>query len=132
VRSRFDAKLIRMKMSAREIIAHRHQLSISIIISDQTPVPGDVVCKTTFLNQPTAVFTGIEKLAKTCDYPVIFCDIKVVKRGHYTCEFVPLVEHPKSTAENEITELHVRHLEKMIKAEPQYWIWSHKRWKYQF
>ena len=132
VRSRFNAKLIRMKTSFRDILSYRKEPTVSIIVSDQTPVPGDSVCFTTFLNQHTAVFQGIEKLAKAYNYPVLFCDVKVVKRGYYTCEFVPLTDEPKATAENEITEKHVKYLEKMIYAQPQYWIWSHKRWKYRF
>lgn len=130
VRSRFNAKMIPMKTSFREILSYRKEPTISILISDQTPVRSDAHCFTTFLNQPTAVFLGIEKLAKSYNYPVVFCDVKVVKRGHYTCEFVPLIEEPKLTAEHEITQAHVKYLEKMIQKEPQYWIWSHKRWKF--
>ena len=130
VRSRFNAKMVPMKTSFREILSYRKEPTISILISDQTPVQSDAHCFTTFLNQPTAVFLGIEKLAKSYNYPIVFCDVKVIKRGHYTCEFVPLVNEPKSTAEYEITEVHVRYLEKMIQKEPQYWIWSHKRWKF--
>ena len=129
VRSRFNAKLVPMKTSFKQILSYRKEPTVSIIVSDQTPVRSDSHMFTTFLNQPTAVFLGIEKLARAYDYPVVFCDVKVVKRGHYTCEFVPLVENPKLCAEHEITELHVKHLEKMILKEPQYWIWSHKRWK---
>lgn len=130
VRSRFNAKMVPMKTSFREILSHRKEPTISILISDQTPVQSDAHCFTTFLNQPTAVFLGIEKLAKSYNYPIVFCDVKVIKRGHYTCEFVPLVNEPKSTAEYEITQAHVKYLEKMIQKEPQYWIWSHKRWKF--
>ncbi len=130
VRSRFNAKMIPMKTSFREILSYRKEPTISILISDQTPVRSDAHFFTTFLNQPTAVFLGIEKLAKSYNYPVVFCDVKVVKRGHYTCEFVPLIEEPKLTAEHEITQAHVKYLEKMIQKEPQYWIWSHKRWKF--
>lgn len=130
VRSRFNAKMVPMKTSFREILSYRKEPTISILISDQTPVQSDAHCFTTFLNQPTAVFLGIEKLAKSYNYPIVFCDVKVIKRGHYTCEFVPLVDEPKSTADHEITEAHVRYLEKMIQKEPQYWIWSHKRWKF--
>ena len=130
VRSRFNAKMIPMKTSFREILSYRKEPTISILISDQTPVRSDAHCFATFLNQPTAVFLGIEKLAKSYNYPVVFCDVKVVKRGHYTCEFVPLIEEPKLSAEHEITQAHVKYLEKMIQKEPQYWIWSHKRWKF--
>ncbi|MEJ6981465.1 lysophospholipid acyltransferase family protein [Pedobacter sp. P351] len=129
VRSRFSAKLIPMKKSFREILSYRKEPTVSIIISDQTPVKSDSHIFTSFLNQPTAVFQGIEKLAKSYNYPVVFCDVKVVKRGHYSCEFIPLVNEPKATADREITEAHVKYLEQMIQKEPQYWIWSHKRWK---
>lgn len=129
-RSRFNAKMVPMKTSFREILSYRKEPTVSIIVSDQTPVQRDAYYFTSFLNQPTAVFSGIEKLARSYNYPVVFCDVKVVKRGHYTCEFVPLVEVPKDTAEHEITEIHVQYLEKMIRKEPQYWIWSHKRWKF--
>lgn len=129
-RSRFNAKMVPMKTSFREILSYRKEPTVSIIVSDQTPVQSDAHYFTTFLNQPTAVFSGIEKLAKSYNYPVVFCDVKVVKRGHYTCEFIPLIEVPKDTAEQEITETHVKYLEKMIRKEPQYWIWSHKRWKF--
>ena len=30
---------------------------------------------------------------------------------------------------NEITEAHTKLLEKEIISKPQYWLWSHKRWK---
>ncbi|MGV3509118.1 MAG: lysophospholipid acyltransferase family protein [Sphingobacteriaceae bacterium] len=132
VRSRFNAKLIPMKTSFREILAYRKEPTLSILVSDQTPVKGvDGHYFTRFLNQPTAVFTGIERLAKSYNYPVVFCDIKVLRRGYYSCEFIPLIEDPKSCGEHEISEAHVRHLEIMIEKEPQYWIWSHKRWKFQ-
>ena len=40
-----------------------------------------------------------------------------------------LVEHPKQTADGEITEMFARRLEKTICDNPPYWFWSHKRWK---
>jgi KDO2-lipid IV(A) lauroyltransferase len=70
-------------------------------------------------------------MATAYNYPVVFCDVKVISRGYYTVEFVPLINNPKECKEYEITEAHVKYLEKMIRKEPQYWIWSHKRWKVQ-
>jgi len=61
---------------------------------------------------------------------VIFADFRRVKRGHYECTFVPLVENPKQTAEHEITKAHVAYLNNAINAEPPYWLWSHRRWKF--
>jgi KDO2-lipid IV(A) lauroyltransferase len=48
----------------------------------------------------------------------------------YQCTFVPLIEEPKQATEYEITVAHVQYLEKVIKEEPPYWLWSHRRWKF--
>ena len=40
-----------------------------------------------------------------------------------------LDENPANSIKGEITELHTRYLEKVINENPQYWLWSHKRWK---
>ncbi|HET6990868.1 MAG TPA: lipid A biosynthesis acyltransferase, partial [Bacteroidia bacterium] len=37
---------------------------------------------------------------------------------------------PGETAYGEITEKVTRLLEKDIIAQPEYWLWSHKRWKH--
>jgi len=72
---------------------------------------------------------GIEKLAQIADCVIIFYKIDLIKRGYYTYTFVPLVENPKQTKPHEITEIHTRFLESIIKAKPEYWLWSHRRWK---
>jgi KDO2-lipid IV(A) lauroyltransferase len=58
-------------------------------------------------------------------------NIRKVKRGYYEVEFIPLFDNPKETREHEITQKHVEVLEKIIRAEPAYWLWSHRRWKHQ-
>jgi len=37
--------------------------------------------------------------------------------------------NPVSTKVGEITENHTRWLEKQIEAAPEFWLWTHKRWK---
>jgi KDO2-lipid IV(A) lauroyltransferase len=130
VRSRYGAIMVAMKQTLRAMIAFKKELTFSVLVSDQTPVRHEINYITTFLNQPTPVFLGIEKLAKMIDAVVIFYKIDRVKRGYYTYTLVPLIEQPKQTAEHEITEAHVRYLEQLIKDKPQYWLWSHRRWKY--
>ena len=38
-------------------------------------------------------------------------------------------DEPKAMKWGEITEQHAKMLEKEIVAAPEFWIWSHKRWK---
>ena len=128
-RSRFGATMISMRQTLRKMIEFKNELTITVLASDQTPTREDAKYFTTFLNQQTAVFLGVEKLTKVVDCVVIFYRIDVVKRGHYTYTFVPLVEDPKSTKPYEITEIHVKYLESLIKEKPEYWLWSHRRWK---
>ena len=81
------------------------------------------------MNQPSAFATGAERYAKLMNMGVVFAHLAKVKRGHYELTFEMISENPKETKEGEIMESYVRILEKQIKAAPQYWLWSHKRWK---
>jgi KDO2-lipid IV(A) lauroyltransferase len=129
-RARFGSTLVAMKQTLRTVIALKNERTMIVLASDQTPVKHDINYFTTFLNQPTAVFLGIEKIAKMVDSVVLFYRIDVIKRGYYTYTLVPLIEHPKETAQYEITNAHVQYLDKQIKETPQYWLWSHRRWKF--
>jgi Kdo2-lipid IVA lauroyltransferase/acyltransferase len=97
--------------------------------SDQAP---SIVARahwTTFLHQDTAVAIGVEKYAIKYDLPVFFGGLKKIKRGHYSINLELLTEEPLKTNEGEISDMHVRALERLIQEKPQYWLWSHKRWK---
>lgn len=100
------------------------------MISDQTPSYKSIRHWMTFLNQDTPVLVGTEEIARKFNYPVVFMDIKCLKRGYYSCEIKLLEPNPHETTENEITEKYMKMLEAKIKAEPAFWLWSHKRWKY--
>lgn len=128
-RSRFGATMISMRQTLRKMIEYKNELTFTVLASDQTPTLQDAKHFTTFLNQPTAVFLGIEKLTKVVDCVVVFYRIDLIKRGHYTYTFVPLVENPAETKPFEITEIHVKYLETLIREKPDYWLWSHRRWK---
>ena len=75
--------------------------------------------------------TGPERIARKLDLPVVFLDVRKLERLHYTLRLELITEHPRETAENEITEEYARRLERMIQRDPAYWLWTHKRWKYQ-
>ena len=128
-RSRFGATMVSMRQTLRKMIEFKNELTFTVLASDQTPAKSEATHFINFLNQPTAVFLGVEKLSKMINCVVIFYKIELVKRGHYTYTFVPLVEDPKSTGTYEITKAHVNYLEELIREKPEYWLWSHRRWK---
>jgi KDO2-lipid IV(A) lauroyltransferase len=116
----------------REIINYRKNNinTLSVFLSDQIPAKGDIKYWTNFLNQDTAVFTGAGKIASKYDMAIVFFHIQKVKRGHYNLDVELLHEHTAGLTENLITESHVRRLEEIIREKPEYWIWSHRRWKH--
>jgi len=116
----------------REIINYRKKdiNTLSVFISDQIPSKGDIKYWTTFLNQDTAVFTGAGKIASKYDMAIVFFHVQKVKRGYYNLNIELLFDHTEGLSEEVITEKHVRRLEEIIKEKPEYWIWSHRRWKH--
>jgi KDO2-lipid IV(A) lauroyltransferase len=130
MRSRFGATLVSMKNTMRKLVSYKNERTVTVLVGDQTPAKPEIQYFAQFLNQQTAVFLGVEKLAKITDSMVVFCDIRVLRRGYYQCTFVPMFEDPKATGNYEITNAHVQYLENVIRQQPQYWLWSHRRWKF--
>ena len=130
VRAKFGSVLIAMKQTLRKLIAYKDQPHILVLLGDQTPVRGETQYFTSFLNQPTAVFLGIEKIARSTNSPVFFFAINRVRRGYYEAEVTILSENPQETTPHEITMAHTRKLEQIINEKPEFWLWSHKRWKF--
>ena len=96
---------------------------------DQRPSRANRCYWTTFLNQDTGVAFGAEKYAREYDRPVIYGVIHKVKRGHYETEFRLITEGPTSEPHGAILEKGTRMLEDDIRQAPEFWLWSHKRWK---
>ena len=132
LRLKFTGKNIESKDLFRSMIRLKNEGELSCfgMISDQTPSAQATRHWMTFLNQDTPVIVGTETMAKKFDYPVLYFQCTRVKRGYYSCKFMPISLEPKLTDEFEITEKYIQLLEKTIQAAPEYWLWTHKRWKH--
>ncbi|MBN2213328.1 MAG: lysophospholipid acyltransferase family protein [Bacteroidales bacterium] len=132
IRNKFGVRLIQMKTAYREMLAaaKNHILTITLFLADQRPAKRSIHYWTTFLNQETPVLMGSEAIAKKLNHAVVFADIRKIRRGYYHVAFSLVCENPDQTEEFEITETHTRLLEKIIIGKPDYWLWSHKRWKH--
>lgn len=101
------------------------------LIADQKPSPRSGHVWTTFLHQDTAFLDGGEQLAKKFDYGVVYAHIISLKRGYYRVRFELITDNPSSMVENEITLSFARLLEANIQEQPERWLWTHNRWKWQ-
>lgn len=130
MRSRFGAVMVSMKQALRQIVSFKNQPFIATLLADQTPVQNATNYYLQFLNQPTAVFLGVEKTAKITDRPVVFYYINRIKRGYHEAIFKTITADPKPTVEYEITKIYNAEMERIIRQKPEFWLWSHKRWKF--
>ncbi|MDA7802963.1 lipid A biosynthesis acyltransferase [Crocinitomix sp.] len=101
-----------------------------IIVNDQSPSNLNSAHWNTFLNQETGWNNGPEKLARKYGYTVLFGHSRKVKRGYYEVEFTHISDNPNQLAPGEVTDIYASLLEDLIRKKPQFWLWSHKRWKH--
>ncbi|HKL02137.1 MAG TPA: lysophospholipid acyltransferase family protein [Cryomorphaceae bacterium] len=132
LRSKYGVNMMTNKESIRRLIteARSGEITMTYFLADQSPMRGEIKYWTSFLNRETGVYLGAEQVARKLDMAVVFMDIRKIKRGRYEVEFKLLSKNPRENPEYEITEMHVRALENRIKAEPSWWLWSHRRWKH--
>lgn len=131
-RQKFGGETVEKNDLLRKMIQLKSENKLAgfAMISDQSPTRKNIRHWVTFLNQETPVILGTEQLARKFDYPVIYIHINRVKRGYYKLEYYPVSLEPQKTAEYEITEKYMQILEQKIAERPEYWLWTHKRWRH--
>ncbi len=128
-RERFGMKMLSI-YDTRASFEEKKETPIAYIMAaDQSPSNTKKAYWLDFLNQDTACLHGPENYSRMLNMPVVYFNVKKVKRGYYTLEVINIESEPATTAESEITQRYMQTLEKSIKQQPQYWLWSHKRWK---
>lgn len=131
MRGRFHATNIEMQMALRHLVRYKQENKRFIIgfISDQSPNWNFINMWTDFLNHKSSFFIGAENIARLTDATVWYLDVKRLKRGYYHAEIIQMTDQPKSIPQYDITVDYARRLEQTILRTPQYWLWSHNRWK---
>ncbi|MBT4344716.1 MAG: lysophospholipid acyltransferase family protein [Flavobacteriales bacterium] len=128
-RSKFGMGLVSMKESKSSFIDDGIPKAV-IFGSDQNPSNPKKAYWLKFLNQDTGVLFGAEKYSKDNNWPVIYATINKIKRGFYEVVYSLVTNNPKDEPYGKITEDFTKLIENDIVNNPQYWLWSHKRWKH--
>ena len=128
-RSKYGMHLISMKQTKKSFEDGDEPKAI-VFGSDQNPANPKRAHWVQFLNQDTGVLFGVERYAKEYDWPVVFVSILKAKRGYYEVEYSLVTDNPNEEPHGKITEDFTKRLEQDIISQPQYWLWSHKRWKH--
>ncbi len=132
IRSRFDATLIDTKATTKMVTQNQQKgiLGIYGFISDQTPTKSKARFWDDFMGHRVPIHTGGEGLARSLDMNVLYMAVNKVKRGHYEATFIPLTDNIQALPEYEVSHRFIKEVEKQIYAQPEYYFWTHKRWKF--
>ena len=132
IRSKYNAELIETKNTIPLIAENQKKgiLSMYGLASDQSPKLNRAFHWDSFMGIEVPVHTGAEMLAKKYDLNVLFVKVKKLKRGFYEATFIPITDDPLSIPDFGITNIFLREVEKQIIEAPEYYFWTHKRWKH--
>lgn len=131
-RVRFGTEVVDQR-DVRQVVDfyHRHGVPcVLMMLSDQSPAHPERCYWTRFLNQETGFLYGAEYFARKYGYPVFYYVVRKVRRFHYEVELSPLCLDPLGVPQYTVVERYVRTLERQVEGQPEFWLWSHRRWKH--
>ncbi len=130
IRTRSGALLIsmkNMKAGLQEIYGRHYIIGV---IADQNPSDPDVALWVPFMHREAPFFRGPETMARRAQGAVVFAGLRKVKRGYYQFMLEKKWDDASVTAPGEITKAYVAFMEGQLHAQPENWLWSHRRWKH--
>ena len=131
LRGRFGGESIPMRATLRRIVQLKREQRPTMIgfISDQLPKWESMHFFVPFLHRETAVFTGAEQIGRQVGAAYFFGEMSRPRRGYYECTFRRMETPSTPVTDYDMTALFMQYVERMIRKAPQYWLWTHKRWK---
>ena len=101
-----------------------------LLLSDQSPQIHKTHYWREFMGVKVPIHTGAEMIAKKFNMAVVNYTVKKVKRGYFEVTFETITEHPNEFKNYEITDRYLGIVERNIIDQPEYYLWSHKRFKH--
>lgn len=120
------------KDSARHILRELKAGRTTGVLMDQNVRPSEGVF-VDFFGVPAATSTGVALLALRTGAPVLPGYLTPLRKGRYTIKFLEPVDMVRTgdTAEDlRVNTLRLNGvLERIVREQPEAWLWGHKRWK---
>ncbi|MFD0761940.1 lysophospholipid acyltransferase family protein [Lutibacter aestuarii] len=131
-RSRFGVNLVPTSKTISEIDSNEKNKIQSMygLLSDQSPQLKKTFYWNHFLGIKVPIHTGTEMLAKKYDMNVVLFETKKIKRGYYETTFSLITNNALKYPNYELTDVFLEKIEQLIRKQPQYYFWTHKRFKH--
>ena len=132
IRLKHGSKLISRYKAAKYINTQIQEKKLFLygMAADQSAQIRSITYWRNFLGIKVPVFTGSERIAKEHDIPVVFGKMMKIKRGYYKVVVEMLSEFPRKKKDFEITDMYIERVEKQIRENPEYYFWTHNRFKH--
>ncbi|WP_455169933.1 lysophospholipid acyltransferase family protein [Aegicerativicinus sediminis] len=132
IRAKYDSYLITTKEAVPTIslAKTKGEHIIGGFAADQSPKANKAYHWNSFMGINVPMYTGAEMLSKKFNLAVVFCGVKKIKRGYYSTHFQLITKEPSTLPNYQITDKFMELVENQIKEDPQYYLWTHKRWKH--
>lgn len=129
IRSRWSVNIIPMKKAPRTLLDKSNSPWVCGFIADQWPHNRNHQNFIEFLNHKTWFIYGPEEIGNKLGAEYFYLEMNRLKRGHYEIIFHKLVPEDNSLPFPH-TRIFWKEFEKTILRAPAFWLWSHKRWKF--
>ncbi|MDF0717385.1 lipid A biosynthesis acyltransferase [Muricauda sp. 334s03] len=132
IRGKFNTTLISTRESRKILKAAKESKELLMvgIISDQSPMVSRAKYWTDFMGIVVPAHVGGEEICKANNFTPVYLKVRKKKRGYYEGTFKILSENPSEVPDYELTDAFLRETEKSIREAPEYYFWTHKRWKH--
>ena len=132
IRQKYGTKFIKateFKIKREEIFNERFAIFLG---ADQNPGNPATAYWQNYFSKPAPFITGPEVGGIKNDTAIVFVRSKIIKRGYYVLECTLCAENAATTSFGEITRAYRDFLEKIIRQEPHNYLWTHRRWKWDY
>lgn len=114
----------------RFVIAHRNEKWLYVFPTDQCPYKyASAHTVDNFMHQPTLTMTGGAALAHKFGFAVVYMAFKKKEGFGYTMSFREICPDASKFTPEDIMNKFYSYLEEDINAQPENYLWTHKRWK---
>ena len=130
LRTRYGTVMLPATEMKNKFNTWRTNLHVLALVADQNPGNPANAYWLNFFNKLTPFVKGPERYANEKACPVVLTYSRIVKRGYYSLHFELLCKDASQLAAGELTKLYVKRITEIINEQPHNWLWSHRRWKY--
>lgn len=132
LRAKYGTVLMPATDVKRAFVAWARKTHCLALVADQKPAFAGASHWLNFFNKPTPFVTGPEKNARLKKCPVVFGRAFKTARGKYDTSLTLVCKDASLLKPGELTLMYRDYIEDAIRKQPEMYLWSHKRFKFEW